>query len=185
MSAEQTAALVEFARACRTAARSVSLYPATHPSIQASLQRVVGSARRLTPSGDVTLTVHPGALFVDGKAPARADQALDELAGLMKDRLVGALRLESSADLHDWHALLLLLVQSPDELSEHGGIAKAWAATGRHHFEIIEIDYAEVLRERAGASDTQWDQIIAFCLHGEGRYRHCSRRSATPRASAS
>jgi hypothetical protein len=168
MSAEQTAALVEFARACRTAARSVSLYPATHPSIQASLQRVVGSARRLTPSGDVTLTVHPGALFVDGKAPARADQALDELAGLMKDRLVGALRLESSADLHDWHALLLLLVQSPDELSEHGGIARAWAATGRHHFEIIEIDYAEVLRERAGASDTQWDQIIAFCLHGEG-----------------
>ena len=150
MSAEQTAVLVEFARACRTAARSVSLYPATHPSIQASLQRVIGAAGRLAPTGSVTLAVHPGTLMIDGKAPVRPDQALEELAGLMKDRLVGALRLESGADIHDWHALLLLLVRSVDELSEAGGIAKAWAATGRNHVEIIEIDYAEVLRERSG-----------------------------------
>ena len=65
MPAEQSAVLVEFARACRTAARSVSLYPATHPSIQASLQRVIGAAGRLAPAGHVTLAVHPGALFID------------------------------------------------------------------------------------------------------------------------
>jgi hypothetical protein len=47
-----------------------------------------------------------------------------------------------------------------------GGIAKAWAAAGRNHFEIREIDYAEVLRERAGGGTTEWDQIIAFCLQG-------------------
>src|SRR5688572_16966175 len=140
MAAEQTAVLVEFARACRTAARSVSLYPATHPSIQASLQRVIGAAGRLAPSGTVTLTVYPGTLMIDGRGPARPDQALAELSGLMKDRLVGALRLESSADIHDWHALLLLLVRPLDELSEAGGIARAWTATGRNHFEIIEID---------------------------------------------
>ena len=47
MSAEQGAALAEFARAGRAAARSVSLYPATHPAIQASLARVMAAARRL------------------------------------------------------------------------------------------------------------------------------------------
>src|SRR5687768_3893977 len=98
MTAEQTAVLVEFARACRTAARSVSLYPATHPAIQASLQRVIGAAGRLAPAGHVTLAVHPGALFIEGKAPARSDPAVEELAGLMKDRLVGALRVEAGAD---------------------------------------------------------------------------------------
>jgi HEAT repeats/PBS lyase HEAT-like repeat len=167
MAAEQTAVLVEFARACRTAARSVSLYPATHPSIQASLRRVIASAGRLAPSGTVTLAVHPGTLMIDGKAPARSDQALEELSGLMKDRLVGALRLESSADIHDWHALLLLLVRPLDELSQAGGIARAWTATGRNHFEIIEIDYAEVLRERDGDGAVEWDQIINLCLLGD------------------
>jgi HEAT repeat protein len=168
MAAEQATVLVEFARACRTAARSVSLYPATHPSIQASLQRVIGAAGRLAPAGTVMLAVHPGTLMIDGKAPARPDQALEELAGLMKDRLVAALRLESGADIHDWHALLLLLVRPLDELSHDGGIAKAWAATGRNHFEIFEIDYAEVLRERSGEGAAEWDQIINFCLQGEG-----------------
>ena len=168
MSPEQTAMLVEFARACRTAARSVSLYPPTHPSIQASLQRVIGTASRLAPTGDVTLAVHPGTLLIEGKTPARPDQAVEELAGLMKERLVGALRIESGADSHDWHALLLLLVRSVDDLMLEGGIAKAWTATGRNHFEIIEIDYAEVLRERGGDGTTEWDQIIAFCLREGG-----------------
>jgi hypothetical protein len=167
MSVEQAAVLVEFARACRTAARSVSLYPATHPSIQASLQRVIGAAARLAPSGTVTLAVQPGTLAIDGKAPQRPDQALEELSGMMKDRLVGALRLESGADIHDWHAMLLLLVRPIDDLSEAGGIARVWTATGRNHFEVFQIDYAEVLKERTGEAGAEWDQIIHLCLYGE------------------
>ena len=168
MSVEQAAVLVEFARACRTAARSVSLYPATHPSIQASMQRVIGAAARLAPAGTVTLAVQPGTLAIDGRTPQKPDQALEELSGMMKDRLVGALRLESGADIHDWHAMLLLLVRSLDDLSEAGGIGRAWTATGRNHFEIFEIDYAEVLKERTGEVGAEWDQIIHLCLYGEG-----------------
>ena len=164
MSAEQTAVLAEFARACRTAARSVSLYPATHPSIQASLSRVTTAAGRLAPAGDISLTVHPDTLVIDGQVPARADQAIGELAGLMHDRLVAALRVERGADALDWHALLLLLVRAPEKLITDGGIAKAWAAAGRTHFEILEIDYADVLRERGAGEAVEWDQIINFCL---------------------
>jgi hypothetical protein len=151
MTAEQALVLTEFARACRTAARSVSLYPATHPSIQASLSRVTSAATRLMPVKEVTIAVLRDTLMIDGRAPARPDQAINELAGLMHDRLIGALRVERKADGLDWHALLLLLAQSPEELIAAGGIARAWATTGRNHFEIREIDYAELLREREGA----------------------------------
>jgi hypothetical protein len=50
-----------------------------------------------------------------------------------------------------------------------GGIGKAWGATGRGHFEIREIDYAEVLRERAGGDGGRWDAILAYCLGGANR----------------
>ena len=166
MPAEQGAALAEFARACRTAARSVSLYPSTHPAIQASLSRVTTATGRLIPSGGLLLTVLPDSLVIDGKAPARPDAAIVELAELMHERLVGAVRIERDADLHDWHALLLLLSRAPEELIAEGGITKAWTAGGRAHFEIQEIDYAEVLRERAGRDGGEWDSIIAYCLQG-------------------
>ena len=166
MSAERTAVLTDFARVCRAAARSVTLYPETHPSVQASLSRITAAADRLVPAGDVTLAVFPDILVIDGEAPARTDQAIGELAGLMHHRLVAALRIERGADAKDWHALLLLLARGTEELLAEGGIAKMWARTGREHFEIHQIDYAEVLRERVGGDAAGWDQVINFCLQG-------------------
>jgi HEAT repeat protein len=166
MTAEQSLVLTEFARACRTAARSVSLYPATHPSIQSSLARVTAAATRLTPAKDVTLAVLKDTLTIDGRMPGRPDQAITELAGIMHDRLIGELRVERGADGLDWHALLMLLAQSPEELLAAGGITKAWEASGRQHFEIRAIDYAEMLREREGPN-AEWDQILRLCLHGD------------------
>ncbi|MBM3819012.1 MAG: hypothetical protein FJW14_08350 [Acidimicrobiia bacterium] len=167
MSAEQGLALAEFARMCKAAARSVSLYPATHPAIQASLGRVIAAAAKLIPASDVTLTVLPGMLVIDGRAPVRPDPAIGELAELMHDRLIGSLRVERAADVQDWRAILLLLARPAEELIADGGIGRAWTGSGRSHFEIREIDYAEVLRERAGGDAAEWDRIIAFCLQGE------------------
>jgi hypothetical protein len=166
MSAEQSAALSEFARACRGAARSVSLYPRTHPSIQASLSRVIAAAGPLISTDGLLLTVHPDTLMIEGRSPVRPDPAIGELAGLMHERLIGAIRIGRAASPEDWHAMLLLLARPPDELMAGGGIGKAWADAGRDHFEIREIDYAEVLRERASGSGREWDAIIRFCLEG-------------------
>jgi hypothetical protein len=167
MTAEQTHVLTEFARACRTAARSVSLYPATHPSIQASLARVRAAAARLVHTRDITIAVLRHTLAIDGKVPARPDSAVLELAGLMHDRLIGALHVQRDADALDWHALLLLLAQPPEDLIARGGIARAWSETGRSHFDIREIDYAELLREREGGAPTEWDQVLRLCLQGD------------------
>lgn len=166
MPAEEGALLADFARACRAAARAVSLYPPTHPAIQASLSRLELATARLITAGEVTLTVHPDVLLVEGRSLARPDPAVAELAGLLHERLVGELRVERAADAGDWLALLLLFTRTPEELVAGGGIAKAWAATGRGHFEIREIDYAEVLRDRGAGDGAAWDRIIELCLQG-------------------
>jgi len=167
MSAQQSAALADFARTCKAAARSVSLYPATHPAIPGALGRVVNASRRLTAEGDVTITVLPDALVIDGRTPSKPDAAIGEFAELLHERLVGELRIERDADATDWRTLLLLLSRTTEELMADGGISKAWAESGRAHFEIREIDYAEVLRERSGSEGAAWKSIIEFCLQGD------------------
>jgi HEAT repeat protein len=177
MPAEQTAALAEFARACKAAARAVSLYPGTHPAIGVALDRVMAAASRLitaspvrlkpdTTSG-VTIGVRPDLLVVDGCVPAKPDQAVIELAALLHERQVGALRIEQDADGEDWRSLLLVIGRAAEDLIAEGGIGAAWRATGRSHFEIREIDYAEVLRERAGGHGAGWDRILLHCLTGQ------------------
>jgi HEAT repeat protein len=164
MPVEQSAALADFARACKAAVRAVSLYPGTHPAIRAALARVSSTSARLTAAGEVSLAIHPDVLAMDGCAPLRPDPAIAELASLLHERLVGELRIEPGADADDWLALLLLLGRAPDDVMAAGGIRNAWAATGRGHFAIREIDYAEVLRERAGTDGAAWDRIVAYCL---------------------
>ena len=167
MPAERSGLLAEFARACKAAARAVSLYPGAHPAIGGSLSRLVSAAGRLTSDGRVVCSVHPDMLAIDGEAPVRPDPAIGELASLLHERLIGELTIQREADAEDWRALLLLLARAPEDLIAEGGIGSAWAGSGRSHFEIREIDYAEVLRERAGGEKAQWDRIIALCLQGD------------------
>jgi len=167
MPASQSAALADFARSCKAAARSVSLYPATHPAIQGALSRVVSASRRLTEAGNITIAVLPDALVIDGRTPIRPDPSIAELADLLHDRLIGELRIEAEADAADWRTLLLLLSRTAEELMADGGIGKLWMSSGQSHFAIREIDYAEVLRERGGGDAAAWERIIEFCLQGD------------------
>lgn len=173
MPAARGTLLVEFARACKGAARAVSLYPEAHPSIQAALSRITAAAARLTSDADLTIRVRPDTLLIDDDvdAPPRQDQAIGELADLLHQRLVGEFVVARDAHAEDWRALLLLVAQSPDDLFRLGGIARSWAATGRTGFSIREIDYAEVLRERGGVGGApqaaDWDRIIQCCLQGD------------------
>lgn len=164
LGAEVGALLAEFARTCKAAARAVSLYPGTHPAIEVSLSRVVTVTARLTDNSRITFSVLPNLLTIGGRAPSRPDPAIGELAALLHERLIGELTIEHDADPEDWRALLLLLARAPEDLMATGGIGQAWHQTGRAHFGIREIDYAEVLRERAGGNRAQWDRIVESCL---------------------
>ena len=95
-------------------------------------------------------------------------------------------------DVEAWRSFLLLLGRTPESVRTDGGIARVWTTMAGRHIELREIDYAEVLRERAGGEAAVWDKVITNCLQGsafdldETRHprtaRHC-RRQRPARAS--
>jgi hypothetical protein len=165
LNAEQAARLTEFARACKAAARAVSMYPSAHPAIRHALTRLVETTGRATASGAFNLRVQAGTIAVDGAKLEKADPTVDELADLLHRHLIGGLILHTGTDADSWRALLQLLARTPEEVRGDGGIAHLWTTAGGPSIEIQEIDYAEVLRERA-AGLAAMDEVIAACIKG-------------------
>ncbi len=167
LSPDEMMRLTDFARGCKAAARVVALYPATHPAIQASLNRVVDGAKRLRGDGEVMLTVLPDELVLDGRTAAKPDTALGELAALLHTHLIGEMRIFGDLSPAEWHTFLGLVAKPAEDIREQGGIARAWMAAGGGAIELRQIDYAEVLRERSSGLDSDWDRIINHYLEGE------------------
>jgi HEAT repeat protein len=164
---DDTARVTEFARACKAAARAVVLYPPGHPAIGATVGRIVHVTSAAKLSAPVTLTVLPDGLLMDGRAPARPDPAIGELAELLHAHLIGEITVRPGGDANAWQQFLLLLARTPESVRAEGGIARLWTAMAGLHLTLREIDYAEVLRERSAGEAAVWNTIIASCLQGE------------------
>lgn len=159
--------LTDFARACKAAARIVSLYPPSHPAIRQALDRVEQASLGAMRGQPYSIAVLPDTLLVGGQHPPKPDLAIVELAGLLRSHLVDELTLLAPMPTATWHAFLLLLARSVDDVRLEGGFEKAWQNAGGGPVEIRQIDYAEVLREREGGLDTRWDHIVASYLQDE------------------
>ena len=159
LESETAARLTEFARACKSAARAVSLYPATHPAIASTLKRLVDLTGALTAQAPCTLEVRPHDLQIGDASMAKPDAAVVELAEMLRRQLVGSLTLHPGTEAQSWHTLLSLLSRAPEDVRADGGIGRLWTAAGVPSIEIREIDYSEVLRERQGEAATI-DRII-------------------------
>lgn len=157
-----SARLAEFAKACKAATRVVSMYPPSHPTIQAALARIGEANKQATLHGPIAITVLPDALLVNGRGLARPEPFAAEFAALLHQQLIGEMTLFDRLDNDAWHAFLMLLSKSPEEARALGGVKKAWDDTGHKAIRLTEIDYAEILRERAGPGETaSWDRILA------------------------
>jgi len=166
LDAAATARLMDFARACKAAARAVVLYPAGHPAIAATLGRIAQITSPAALTSPLRVTVLPDALLLDDRPAARPDAALSELATLLHSHLIGQLIVHPGGDVESWRMFLLLLGRTPDSVRTDGGISRVWTTMAGRHVELREIDYAEVLRERAGGEAAVWDRVIANCLQG-------------------
>lgn len=161
LSPELSGRLAEFAKACKAATRIVSMYPSTHPAIQAALGRIGEATKQATQNGPFTITVLPDSLLVGGRGLARPESSATELAALLHQQLIGELTLFDRLDNQGWHTFLTLLSKPPEETRAVGGVKKAWEETGNKSIAVTEIDYADILRERAGSGESAtWDRIL-------------------------
>ena len=158
------ARVTEFARACKGAARAVSLYPQGHPAVRSSLNRLVNTAGRATGAGSLDLTVLPANLLVNGSQLERPDPAITELAALLHEHLIGRFVVHGGSGPESWDSLLRLLVRPPEELRGEGGIRQAWIAAGSESIDIEEVDYAGILREREGGTRASLEDIVTSCI---------------------
>jgi HEAT repeat protein len=167
LSAEESARLIEFARAFKAAARAVQMYPAGHPAIATTLERMAEITSSARQPGPLQIAVLPDNLLVNERPPARPDAAVGELAELLHSHVIGALTVNAGGGVEAWRQFLLLLGRSPDTLRAEGGIARVWATSGGQHVELREIDYSQVMRERKGGRPAVWERLIANCLQGD------------------
>jgi len=161
LSPEFAGRLAEFAKACKAATRIVSMYPSTHPAIQSALTRIGEATRQATMNGPFSITVLPDSLLVNGRGLAKPESSATELATLLHQQLISELTLYDRLDNDGWHAFLSLLAKSPEDTRAIGGVAKAWEETGNKSIKLTEIDYADILRERAGGGESAtWTRIL-------------------------
>ena len=162
LSPDTAGRLSEFAKACKAATRVVSMYPPSHPTIQAALSRITEAGKQAVYNGPLPITVLPDALLVGGRGFAKPDPAAAELASLLHQQLIGEITLLSTLGPDEWHGFLMLLAKSPEDARAMGGVAHAWTTSGNKSISLKEIDYSEVLRERAGSGESaSWDRILA------------------------
>lgn len=159
--------LAEFARACKAAARAVSLYPAAHPAIRISLSRLTDVVAKATVGGSLVIQVLPDALQIDGRAAQRPDGSIGELATLLHEHLVAILTVHQGTDADTWLAFFVMLARPLEEIRDGGGVARVWSLSARPSIQLEELDYSEVLRERTGGRPGEWEEIIANCLRSE------------------
>ena len=161
LSPELSGRLAEFAKACKAATRIVSMYPPSHPAIQSALAKIGDATKQATQNGPFTITVLPDALLINGRGLARPESSATELAVMLHQQLIGELTLFDRLDNDGWHAFLSLVAKTPEDARAIGGIKKAWDEVGNKAIAMTEIDYADILRERAGTGESAtWDRIL-------------------------
>src|SRR2546430_6284352 len=130
LDAADTARLMEFARACKAAARAVVLYPGGHPAIAATLGRIAQITAAAALPAPLRITVLPETLLLDNRAPARADSAVAELAVLLHSHLIGEMKVHPGGDVEAWRAFLLLLRRPRETGGPDRGSAPGWTPKG-------------------------------------------------------
>lgn len=167
LAATDAARLTEFARAFKGAARAVVLYPDGHPAIGATLGRLAQITAQGRLASPLRISVTPESLLLDGRVAARPDPAIAELASLLHAHLIGELTVFAGGDEHAWSVFLRLLARAPDGVRAEGGILRLWMAAAGTHVDVRELDYSEVLRERASGLSASWADIASSCLAGD------------------
>jgi len=160
--------VLEFARAFRAAVRAVGFYPASHQAVVSSIDKVVATARVVTATGPLSLSILPGAFLAGGVPIDSTQTVVGELAAILHRHGVGAMNLDGKATVESWRALFVLLSRTPEDMRAAGGIQRQWRALRHPSPAILEIDFGALLRGQVGGDFNELAEIISHYLETAG-----------------
>jgi hypothetical protein len=173
LSPELARGLLTLARSLVAAIRNWSLYPAEHPLIAQTLERLCASITDATGGAMLSIGVTPDTLIIEGAAADRTNTAIVEAAALLHDRDILELTFIGQVPTESIRALLALLTLGAQERRDQGGPAKMWADAGHPSIALKEVDYRQVLaRDAAGSGDDAathddvWRSIVTSIAGG-------------------
>jgi HEAT repeat protein len=164
---------LQLARALLGAARNWVLYPAEHPAVGQSMDRLADAVRLASQGGMISIGVTPETLLVEG-APANAGQpAIADAAALLHDRDFLQLTVIGDVPRDALRTLLEILSLEAEVRRARGGPAQIWAREGHPSLVIAQIDYRQVLEGEQGDTpeparrDDVWRSIVLSMSSGQ------------------
>jgi hypothetical protein len=162
------ARVLDFARAFRSAARTVGFYPPTHQAVVTALGQVAAAARAATAGGPVCLTILPQAFLAGGVPVESTETVVADFAALCHRHGVGAVNLDGQATADAWQDFFALLARRPEEVRLAGGIQRQWKALRHRSPAILEIDFGALLRGKVGGDYLELAAVISHYLETAG-----------------
>jgi hypothetical protein len=160
--------VLDFARAFRSAARTVGFYPPSHQAVVTALDHVTASARAATSGGPVCLTILPQAILAGGQPIDSSETVVTDFAALCHRHGVGAVNLDGQATGEAWQDFFTLLARRPEEVRLAGGIQRLWKALRHRSPAILEIDFGALLRGKVGGDYLELAAVISHYLETAG-----------------
>ena len=170
LSPEVSRSVSALARTLVAAARSWALYPAEHPAVRSSLDRLRTAITETSHGQVFTFGVTPDTLLVAGlPVEGRDAGAIAEAARWLHDRDILQLTFAGEVTVPALQRLLGLLSEDSRIIRQRGGPAKVWAEEGDAAIAVHQIDFTQVLEDREVTNpvrrkDDLWRSIIRGVL---------------------
>ena len=174
LSPEVSRGVSSLARTLVAAARSWALYPAEHPAVRGSLDRLRSSIAETSAGQIFTFGVTPETLMVAGIAVGGRDAgAIAEAARWLHDRDIVQLTFAGEVSVPALQRLLAVLSEDTRVVRERGGPATVWADDGDPAIGVQQIDYTHVLADRDVTSPIRRkDDVWRGGIRGSGCRGH-------------
>lgn len=155
---ELVTGVTNLARMLIAAARNWTLYPAEHPAVQATFERLSHAIQQATNDAVFSVSITPDSLMIEGLSVPASPHVV-EAARLLHDRDLLQLTFSGSVPPEAVSKLLRLLALDREALRERGGPEGVWARDGHKSITLEQIDYARVLADKETEDERTYDDV--------------------------
>src|SRR2546428_467808 len=173
LSPELAKGLLALARALVAATRNWTMYPAEHPAVGQSLDRLCRAIKDTTGGAMLIIGITPDTFLIEG-APADRNQAgIAEAAAMLHDKDLLEIGFVGEVPQEAVRSLLTMLSLDEQTRRGRGGPAQIWTAEGHPSIVLQQVDYKRVLerettgRGEAARRDDIWESIVNQIVIGD------------------